>query len=140
MTAISAAEVPESTGLAKVEFPAANKHQAYESGIDPRDQWHAPGAKSKIFRARLADGSTVSYAWYRFVDQPSLQQAGLSDAEKMRLQALVEKIHRHWTSDKSYLPPPKAGSLASLDPAMFVKPPKGMEVGYVPIVIRQADF
>jgi len=140
LTAIPAAEVPESTGLAKAEFPSATTHQAYESGADLTDEWHVPGAKSKVFRARLADGSTVSYAWFRFVDQPSLQRAGLSPTEKMRLQALVEQIHRHWTSDKNYLPPPKTGRLASLDTAMFVKPPKGMEVGYVPIVVRQADF
>jgi hypothetical protein len=30
------------------------------------------------------------------------------------------------------------GSLASIDPALIVKPPKDLEVGYVPIVTRQA--
>jgi hypothetical protein len=29
------------------------------------------------------------------------------------------------------------GKLAELDPALFVTPPKGMEIGYVPIVTRQ---
>jgi hypothetical protein len=28
--------------------------------------------------------------------------------------------------------------LADLDPAVLVTPPKGMEIGYVPIVTRQA--
>ena len=34
-------------------------------------------------------------------------------------------------------PPPTAGKLADLDPAVVVTPPKGLEVGYVPIVTRQ---
>jgi hypothetical protein len=29
------------------------------------------------------------------------------------------------------------GKLADIDPALIVTPPKGMEVGYVPIVTRQ---
>ena len=32
-----------------------------------------------------------------------------------------------------------SGELASLDPALLVTPPKGLEVGYVPIVTRQED-
>ena len=36
-----------------------------------------------------------------------------------------------------YLPPPKIGTLADLDPAVIVTPPKGLEIGYVPIVTRQ---
>jgi hypothetical protein len=39
--------------------------------------------------------------------------------------------------DREYLPEPKVGTLAELDPALFVTPPKGMEIGYVPIVTRQ---
>ena len=35
--------------------------------------------------------------------------------------------------------PPSSGTLASLDPALLVNPPKGLEVGYVPIVTRQED-
>jgi hypothetical protein len=29
------------------------------------------------------------------------------------------------------------GKLVDLDPAQIVKPPKGLEVGYVPIAVRQ---
>ena len=36
------------------------------------------------------------------------------------------------------MPPPKVGKLAHLDPAVLVTPPKGLEIGYVPIVTRQA--
>jgi len=33
--------------------------------------------------------------------------------------------------------PPTTGELTKLDPALFVMPPESMEVGYVPIVVRQ---
>jgi hypothetical protein len=49
----------------------------------------------------------------------------------------VEKIHRSWTRERDYLPPPTVGKLAELDPALLVSPPAGMEAGYVPIVTRQ---
>ncbi|MFM1801792.1 MAG: hypothetical protein RJA81_1144, partial [Planctomycetota bacterium] len=48
-----------------------------------------------------------------------------------------EMLHRNWTLDRDYLPPPAAGQLAELDPAVLVTPPKGLETGYVPIVTRQ---
>ena len=53
------------------------------------------------------------------------------------MQARIEKLHRSWTKDREYLPPPALGKLAELDPALIVTPPKGLEVGYVPIVTRQ---
>ena len=49
----------------------------------------------------------------------------------------VEKLHRAWTKDREYLPPPKVGKLADLDPAQIVTPPPGLEVGYVPVATRQ---
>jgi len=104
----------------------------------PDDVWHKPGPKAGPFTARLADGSVVTYYWYRFIDQPSLQDANLSDSEKLRLQALAEKIQANWTTKKEYMAPPKIGKLASLDPALLVTPPKGLEIGYVPIATRQS--
>ena len=53
------------------------------------------------------------------------------------MQRRVELLHRHWTIEQEYLPPPLIGHLADIDPALIVKPPKGKEVGYVPIVTRQ---
>jgi hypothetical protein len=54
------------------------------------------------------------------------------------MQARVEKLHRTWKKDHEYLAPPAFGKLAELDPALIVTPPKGLEIGYVPIVTRQA--
>jgi hypothetical protein len=53
------------------------------------------------------------------------------------MQRRVELLHRYWTKEREYLPAPLIGKLAEIDPALLVTPPKGMEVGYVPIVTRQ---
>jgi hypothetical protein len=100
--------------------------------------WAQPGPKLGPFRARLVDGSVVTYSWYRFVDQPSFQQYHWSAEKKARLQAFVERLHAHWPLDRDYMAPPTRGKLASLDPALIVTPPEGLEAGYVPIVTRQA--
>lgn len=99
--------------------------------------WATPGPVAGPFEATLGDGSVVTYRWYRFRDQPALLNADLSNAELERLQARVELLHRTWTKEREYLPPPTAGELASLDPALIVTPPKGLEFGHVPIVTRQ---
>jgi len=54
------------------------------------------------------------------------------------LQAFVGKLHAHWPVDRDYMAPPSRGTLVKLDPALLVTPPKGMEVGYVPIVTAQS--
>ncbi|MCH7919670.1 MAG: anion permease [Planctomycetes bacterium] len=87
----------------------------------------------------LTDGSTVTYSWYRFVDQPSFQQYEWSDAKKAKLQSFVEKIHAHWPIDRDYMAPPSNGRLVALDSSLLVIPPEGMETGYVPIVTHQED-
>ncbi len=135
LRAIPAAEVPDSTGLTTAEFRPAVDNQAYRSG----ETWMTPAPKAGPFTARLTDGSLVTYYWYRFVDQPSLQDADLSASDRRRLQAVVEKLQAHWTSEREYMAGPTMGTLATLDPALLVKPPKGLEVGYVPIVVRQTS-
>jgi len=53
-------------------------------------------------------------------DQPVLLDAGLTQDEREQRQKRVEKIHREWPKDRDYF-----------------APPKGKEVGYVPIATRQ---
>jgi hypothetical protein len=138
--AIAAADVPDETKLKDARFLPARTDQAYTSPSDGANNvWTKPGPKAGPFQAKLADGSLVTYSWYRFIDQPSLQDADLSDADKTRLQSLVEKIHQQWTREKDYLPPPGMGTLAALDGSLIVSPPEGLEIGYVPVVTRQAS-
>ena len=77
--------------------------------------------------------------WYRFADQPALLNADLTKEEREEMQRRVELLHRNWTKDREYLPSPFIGKLADIDPALIVTPPKGMEVGYVPIATRQGN-
>ncbi len=136
--AVSAAEVPAETRLQAREFKRAGQGQPYTSPAEGPGQARS-GAGSRS-RSISTDGSTVTYCWYRFVDQPSFQQYAWSEEKKAKLQAFVEKIHVHWPIDKDYMAPLRRGSLAALDPALLVTPPKGLEAGYVadPWSIRKA--
>ncbi len=137
MVAISATEVPRETELVSQTFRSANAGRDYTSPQERRDSWHNPGPQRGPFKAVLSDSSEVTYSWYRFVDQPALQKLGWSEVEKKRLQALAAEIHTKWPTNRHYMPPPSSGTLAGLDPALSVKPPNGLEVGYVPIVTSQ---
>ncbi|MCO6043207.1 hypothetical protein NG895_04755 [Aeoliella sp. ICT_H6.2] len=137
--AVAPADVPSETGLHDAEFKLATPGEPFTFSQTPA--WTTPGAATEPVQVTLGDGSLVTYAWYRFVDQPSFQQYHWSDEKKAALQAFVEQIHRAWPIDRDYMAPPTSGELVSLDPALLVEPPAGMEVGYVPIVLRQeADF
>ncbi|NNJ25008.1 hypothetical protein [Alienimonas chondri] len=137
---IAESAVPSSVQFdeSKLTTPGADQHGPYITPDDPDSVWNAPGPVAGPFTARPGDGSEVTYSWYRFADQPAVLKAGLSDEERERLQSRVELLHRNWTPDRDYLPPPESGSLAEIDPALIVTPPKGFEIGYVPIVTRQA--
>jgi hypothetical protein len=135
---IAAADVPPETGLLEQEFKLAERGPPYTSRKSRA--WTQPGPSRGPFTVDLADGSRVTYSWYRFVDQPSFRQYDWSEAKKEKLQAFVEKIHAQWPIDRDYMAPPSQGELATLDPALFVTPPRGLEVGYVPIVTRQQDL
>ena len=135
--AIAAADVPAETGLIQKQFALADRGAPFTSPAV--GAWAKPGPVQGPFTVVLGDGSLVTYSWYRFVDQPSFQQYQWSTAKKQKLQALVEKIHRTWPIDRDYMNPPSSGELVKLDPALFVTPPKGLEIGYVPIVTRQQD-
>jgi hypothetical protein len=139
--AVAAAEVPAETGLNAVTFAqprTARPPEAYVTPDNAKSSWKAPGPVAGPFTAKLGDGSVVTYSWYRFADQPALLNADLTDAEREQMQKRAELLHRHWTKEKQYLPANTVGTLADLDPALLVTPPTGLEVGYVPIVTRQA--
>jgi len=133
--AVSPSTVPKETGLRAAEFQLAKPGEPFTSPSS--GAWTSPGASTDAQQVRLCDGSLVTYRWYRFVDQPSFVQYGWSAEKKAALQAFVEKLHRAWPIDRDYMAPPTRGELVKLDPALLVTPPKGFEVGYVPIVTRQ---
>jgi hypothetical protein len=135
LVAVSEAQVPDETRLHTQEFKLAAPGRPYTS--PNQGAWIHPGPRRGPHKTRLADGSVVTYSWYRFVDQPSLQQYAWSDAKKAKVQSLVEKLHGAWPIDRDYMTRPTRGRLVALDPALIVTPPQGLEVGYVPIVTHQ---
>lgn len=136
-TSIDASDVPVETDLVEQQFRAPVRTPAPYSAEPLAGSWKTPGPASDPFEVTLIDGSTVRYRWYRFIDQPVFQQFEWTPDERTALQELVEDIHRHWRIDGEYLPGPTAGDLAAFDARLFVTPPKGMELGYVPIVTWQ---
>ncbi|MFM7053035.1 MAG: hypothetical protein ACKOYN_13030 [Planctomycetota bacterium] len=136
---VDAKDVPASTGLASLAFetPVERPQPARETAPGADSPFAKPGPAAGPFTVKLGDGSTLTYAWYRFADQPAMLEAGLTDAERAEVQRRVELIHRAWPKDRDYLPPATTGTLAELDPALLVTPPKGLEAGYVPIALRQ---
>jgi hypothetical protein len=139
-TPVSPEAVPADARLTRLSFerPSEPAAQPYTTPEGPDCCWKKPGPVAGPFQARLGDGSVATYHWYRFADQPALLNAGLTDEEREQLQKRVEKIHRSWPMDRDYLAPPTVGTLAELDPALLVTPPKGLEAGHVPIVTSQA--
>lgn len=132
---ISESAVPRETALVQQKFRLAEPGRPYTS--PSKGAWVNPGPKAGPYKAKLTDGSVVTYYWYRFIDQPAFQQYAWSAEKKAKLQALVEKIHANWPIDRDYMAPPAFGQLVKIDPALIVTPPPGLEVGYVPIVVRQ---
>ena len=133
---MAASEVPEQ--LIKKQFRIAINKKTYTSPSS--GAWKNPGPAKGPFYTNLADGSKVIYYWYKFMDQPSLQQYSQvwPEAMKADLQSIVEKIQAKWGINQEYMPAPRDGkSLVKIDPALLVNPPKGMEIGYVPIVTGQ---
>jgi hypothetical protein len=137
--------VPTSTNLVTTEVPSSPRTEiSYLTPLDPDCQWQdpsgpwrSPGPTAGPFQVDLGDGSTVTYYWYRFVDQPAIINANLPADMRDILQSRVELIHSNWSHKDEYLTPLAVGNLATLDPAGIVQPPAGLEIGYVPIVTRQ---
>ena len=111
-----------------------------------------PGpADETIYCTRTESGVWLAYQWYRFVDQPELNQVFASlpqderDTAKCYMQARIERLHhvqQSGTEIPRWFEPPQGTSdlpeeLANLDPNLLVTPPTGMEVGFVPIPIME---
>jgi hypothetical protein len=139
MQVVPESQVPPETGLTRQAFRPAGKGQPYTSPESSLGNWAKPGPKAGPFTATLTDGSVVTYSWYRFIDQPSIIALDWPEAERSALQSLVERLHRECPITGDYLPAPTSGTLATIDTALRVEPPQGLEAGYVPIITRQAE-
>ncbi|MDC3361629.1 hypothetical protein OAX09_01935 [Gammaproteobacteria bacterium] len=115
--------------------------------------WDVTGKKR--YAVKLQNGSTATYVWFRFIDQPALKTARqnhpetYTDAYLELLQSHIEKIHMKINENsrvdpknpvfinyrKSSNPDNKDPHLAKVDSGQLVVSPAGYEVGYVPVVI-----
>ena len=144
-SAITTAEVPTETNLLDREVPLSPRSEiTYLTPLEPDCQWqdpdgpwNSPGPVAGPFKADLGDGTTVTYHWYRFVDQPAIIHADLPTEMRETLQERVELLHANWSHTDEYLAAPEIGRIATVDPEALVQPPAGLEIGYVPIVTRQ---
>ena len=129
---IPAAQAPEALVRASFGNPQFNSFFVYQYP----SWWDASPSASSDLTTDLSDGSQVVYRWYKFVDQPALQRFELNSSEKANLQSAIEKMQKEW-AHSALMSEPTKGSLATFDQGMLVTPPKGLEYGYVPIVIKQ---
>jgi len=142
---VEEANVPASTSLVNTDVPTVPRSEITyvtpkESDChwqDPNGPWNSPGPSAGPFYADMEDGSTLTYYWYKFIDQPAIIHANLPESIRTNLQNRVELIHTHWSHTDEYVAPPSIGNLATLDPNAIIEPPAGFEIGYVPIVTRQ---
>ena len=138
-------DVPASTNLVNATVPQQTRPEiTYLTPLDPdchwqdpNGPWRKPGPSAGPFTTDLGDGSTLTYYWYRFVDQPAIVHANLPANIREALQNRVELIHSNWSHTDAYFADPAIGEIATLDPGIIVQPPPGLEIGYVPIVTRQ---
>ena len=142
---IHGGDVPSSTHLVTTAVPASSRPEiTYLTPLEPDCQWqdpdgpwNSPGPTAGPFTADLGDGTTVTYYWYRFVDQPAIVHANFPEEIRTKLQSRIELLHANWRHTDEYMTPPVVGQIATLDPGVIVHPPSGLEIGYVPIVTRQ---
>ncbi|MEM9412717.1 MAG: sialate O-acetylesterase, partial [Planctomycetota bacterium] len=138
-------KVPPATNLRNATLPINPRSEmTYLTPKEPdchwqdlEGAWNKPGPTAGPFTAELGDGSTATYYWYRFVDQPAIIQANFPETVREAMQSRVELIHENWSIEDDYIAPLKNGVVATVDPGALVKPPSGLEVGFVPIVTRQ---
>jgi hypothetical protein len=136
-TPVTKDQVPAGTGLQEQTFPEASRGTFPALDTTAASPWAQSHWAAGPFSVSLSDGSTVEYVWYRFIDQPAIARLGLPAAVLRRLQAFVAAWQAASGTTGVTIAPPASGTLASLDPSLFVTPPAGLEKGYVPIVIAQ---
>lgn len=148
MVAVPETSVPENLGLITKTFTPTTDGAPFdvikdEVAVNPLySAYGFPIPTSDLDTVNLNDGTRVIYKWYKFVDQPSLQQYNMTIKEKNQLQQRVEKIHKEWGINQPYMPDPIKSNgptpdLVTFDQGLIVTPPHGKEFGYVPIALKQ---
>lgn len=133
---ISVTQVPSKLHLEGQIFPQMKPTETPSVDTSASSAWDSRKWAAGPFTTNLNDGSTVEYVWYRFIDQPALARLPLTADMKTKLQAWAESVHSTGLSGLT-IPPPSSGQLVSVDEGLLVRPPAGLDRGYVPISIAQ---
>lgn len=158
-TAVASAEVPESikAALDLRAFEPTRKNDGSFLGPPAETEeacFDSPGpapADPRLYCTRTKSGNWLGFRWYRFVDQPELNQVFASlpederDLAKCFMQARIERLHtaqQSGTDLPRWFDAPQGGEAlpgpkVSIDPALLVTPPAGLEVGFVPIPVYE---
>ena len=100
----------------------------------------------ELYCTRTQSGNWIGFKWYRFIDQPELNQVFASlpsekrDAAKCFMQARIERLHEAQSNGglaaQWFDAPQGAEDLpaakVSIDPALLLTPPQGLEKGLCP--------
>jgi len=115
-------------------------------GDDQMACFDKPGpADPTLYCRRTTDERWLAYRWYRFVDQPEMNQVigSLPEDEqeetKCYMQARIERLHEMQAKEQSprWFDAPGALPIGKvkIDQGFIVTPPPGLEIGYVPVSI-----
>lgn len=136
-TSIVSSEVPTSTLLHALSFTPLKKSNVISLPTDSNSKWSSKNWAAGPFKTKLSDGSTITYVWYKFINQPAISKLNIDLESKLKLQQLIEKFHRQYGTNGLTFAEPSRGNLVKIDSSLIVIPPLGMEAGYVPIAIGQ---
>jgi len=134
---VTVTQVPPETGLVNQLFPPAQRQLIPVLDQSSSSPWTSEKWIAGPFTVELSDSSFVDYVWYKFIDQPAITRLGLSQEVLQKLQTFVESLHEQSGLNGITIPPPSSGDLVTIDNALLVTPPAGLEKGYVPVVISQ---
>ena len=138
MEPVEIENVPQETNLVNQQFIEYNFKNSYQHVSVGNQSENGAKIAAGPFNIELVDGSIVTYSWYRFIDQPALNRFNWSSSKREKLQDLVENIHSEWSVRKEFMSAPQLGELVALDSSLVLTPPKGLEIGFVPIATRQS--
>ena len=101
----------------------------------------SPGpASDALHCVQTGTPSWLGWRWYLFTEQPAIIRQKLTATQREFMQARVETLHRMIGRGKSEWIKPRGATkegIATVDPALLVTPPAGMEYGYVPVAVYE---
>lgn len=100
----------------------------------------SPGpSDATLYCVRTKSPSVLGYKWYKFTEQPVMQRMRLTAEQKAYMQRRIETLHAstprlsQWIKERGA----RANGLAELEASLLVRPPAGMDVGYVPVAVYE---